>query len=191
MHKEKRWLSHEEILHLGRALIAIFALIEAAGHLAYLIPSTMPSSFPAHTGNTTPVTSNVITSLPANQIASQSSSRVGLAGMAFSETQFWFAVEVIAYALIAVVFLMGLRTWYVIANLFNIFNIGIYILSGFFAIPGITSFAFGSRFHFFAGLSTINIIFFSWIAILILGLILLKYDPGSKLDELLVTRKER
>lgn len=180
--KEAEAIRKSHWLHVSRAVVAIFALLVAAGHLAYLIPSTAGFSAPTHTSNST---------FPSNALGSGSAaSHTSYGGfMAFNELDFWFAVEVIAYTLIALVFLMGLRTWYTLSNLFNIFNLGIYILSGYVAIPGITAFAFGSRFHSLLGLSTINIIFVSWVVVLIVGLVLQKYDPGSKLDELLVTRK--
>ncbi len=152
-------LSRNEILHLGRAIIAIFALLEAAAHLAFVIPSGTST----HAGT-------------------------GPGPMSFNEIGFWFDVEVIAYSIIAVVFLLGLRTWYPLSLLFNVFNLGIYLLSGITAIPGITGNVFPGRFQLPIGLTTLNIIVVSWVAVFVLGLVLYKYDPGSKLDKLLVTR---
>ncbi len=179
MSKEKKRFRREDVLHVGRAVIAIFALLVAASHLAYTMQSSGASStsFPSHSGN---------------QTGSQApTAHAGPAPAAFNELGFWFDVEVIAYTLIAVVFLLGLRTWYLPSLLFNAFNLGIYIVSGFVAIPGITAFAFGSRFHSLLSLSTINIMVISWIVLLILGFVFLKYDPGSGLDKLLATRKDR
>ena len=170
----KNFFNKAEMLHLGRALMAILALIIAAGHLSFTTPSGFASApSPTHPYNST------------HQAAQAPSP------MAFSEITFWFGVEVIAYTLIAVVFLLGLRTWYPLSILFNIFNLGIFYVSRLVAIPGITSMAFGGHITAPIGLNTLNIIAVAWILALIVGLILYKYDPGSELDKLLVTRKSR
>ncbi len=169
--------SREERLHLCRAAVAFFALLIAAGHLAYVTASS--SSFTPPVSQAT----NHTQTYPSNQV------RTGFGASSFNTTGFWFDVEIIAYTLIAVVFLLGLRTWYPLSILFNIFNLGIYFLSGITAIPGISGMAFPGRFNLMSGLSSINIIIIGWILFLILSLVLYKYDPGSELDKLLVTRK--
>ncbi len=160
------------LLHWGRFLVAVFAILVAAAHLAFTIPLSAASFQAPHTTNTTTTTHP-----PSGGFGS------------FNELGFWFDLEVIAYTIIAVIFLFGLRTWYWPAVGFNIFNLGIYFISGVVAIPGITSMASPGRFSLMAGLSSINIIIIGWVFVLILGLLLLKYDPGSELDKLLVTRK--
>lgn len=162
----------DNMLKWARAIAMIFALLVAAAHLVYGA-SLGGSSFAAPTQTS----NSVHTGPPAG----------GFGG--FNEMGFWFDLEVVAYTVIAMVFLLGLRSWYLPASLFNIFNLGIYFLSGVTAIPGITGNAFPSRFNIMLGLSSINIIIAGWIVILILGLLLMKYDPGSRLDELLKTNK--
>ncbi len=161
-----------EVLHLTRAAVAFLAMLIAAAHLAYATQMSAFSS-PTHT---------------SNQISTGQTIPMQ---MSFNELGFWFDVEVIAYGLIAVVFLLGLRTWYPLSMIFNAFNLGIYFLSGVTAIPGISMNAFPGRFNLMFGLSSINIIIVCWILVLILGLALFKYDPGSQLDELLATRKTK
>jgi protein-S-isoprenylcysteine O-methyltransferase Ste14 len=95
----------------------------------------------------------------------------------FNMLGFWFDVEVIAYTIMAVVFLLGLRTWYIPSILFNIFNMLLYF--------GL----FPSHFNITLVLSTTNLIVLGWAGVLVIGLLLLKYDPGSELDRLLVTKR--
>lgn len=170
--KKSGFFTKEEDLHLGRAFVAIFALLIAASHLAY--NSSSGFSAPVHISNTSG------TGYPS---AAQM--------MSFNYLSFWFDVEIIAYTLIAVVFLLGLRTWYPIAIAFNALNVILYFLSGVIAIPGLTNGAFGSHLNLSLALSVGNILAFAWILELILGLMLLKYDPGSELDRLLVTKRSK
>lgn len=178
MAKAEKRPSKFDWLHAGRAVVALFAILVAAGHLAFTIPLSSGSGTPApaHTGNQTTIA-------PGTHSAGGFSS--------FNELGFWFDVETIAYAIIAVVFLLGLRTWYTASLAFNIFNLGIYFISGITPIPGITGSAFGGRFTLPTTLSTINIIVVSWIAMLIIGFVLLKYDPGSELDGLILTKRKK
>ncbi len=172
--KSVGFFSKEEDLHLGRAFVAIFALLIAAAHLAYT--SSSGFSAPVHISNTSGA------GYPA----------AGSYGMmSFNYLSFWFDVEIIAYTLIAVVFLLGLRTWYPLAIAFNALNVVLYFLSGVMAIPGLTNNAFGGHLSVSLSLSTGNILAFAWILELILGLMLLKYDPGSELDRLLVTKRSK
>ncbi|HUC39137.1 MAG TPA: hypothetical protein VL944_03340 [Candidatus Acidoferrum sp.] len=157
-----------ERLHWARFLAAIFAVLISATHLASAIPSGSFASGPS--------------AAPANAVAVHRSP-------SFNFTGFWIEFEVIVYIVIAIVFLLGLRTWYVPAVAFNIFNIAVFFLSGAIAIPGITTMAFGSRFAVFSSFSVMSILVASWALLLIISLALLKFDPGSELDRLLVTRK--
>ena len=109
------------------------------------------------------------------------------AALGFQALGLWLDIEIIAYVIIAVVYLLGLRSWYLPAVLFNAFNVVLYFLSGMIAIPGITSMAFGSRLGGFSHFVT-GILMVSWIAALVIGLLLMRYDPGSGID--MVYRKE-
>lgn len=150
------------VLHWSRFVMAVLALLIAAGHLAYTIPLSS-SSFPMH--------------LPTNQ-TNQTQAHIPSSGFnSFNMLGFWFDIEVIAYTIIAVIFLLGIRTWYIPSVLFNILNMCLYF------------FLFPSHFNIMPGLSTINIIVIGWVLFLIIGLLMLKYDPGSELNKLLITRK--
>lgn len=162
------------MLHWARFLMAVLLLIVAATHLSYIGAGGFGSA-PPHVSN-----------------SSSSSTRSGSFGGGLNELQLWFEIEVIAYTIMAVVYLLGLRTWYLPAVLFNAFNVALYFLSGIVPIPGITTMAFGSRLTAFSGpISATVILMICWVAALVLGLALLKYDPGSELDKLLVTKKAR
>lgn len=171
-------------LHWVRFIAAVLALLIAATHLNYVVPNFAQLQQVSH--------------IPANQTAHQGNQtgypyagRTGSGGPSgFADIGLWFDIEVIAYTIIAVVYLLGLRNWYVPAVLFNALNVFLYFGSGFFAIPGLTGMAFGNRFSAFAvGNLNMEIMMASWIALLILGIAMLRYDPGSELDRLLVTKR--
>jgi hypothetical protein len=163
---------HDKALHWLRFLMAVFAMLIAAAHL----PSAGSSSAPKPTAT---ASNSLQTSQP----------QPGQHQFSFT---FWFDVEIIAYTIIAIVYLLGLRRWYIPSAIFNAFNIGIYFLSGVMAIPGITTMPFGNRLSAFSyGSVTTLVLIISWIAALIISLILLKYDPGSELDALLKTRSSK
>ncbi len=157
-------------IHAGRFIVAVFALIVAAAHLA---------------SNSGGVGSSHFQAPPSNQIPS------GTSGFSqgFNYVGFWTSFEVVVYTVIAIVFLLGLRTWYVPSIAFNVFNLGIYFISGVTAIPGITATAFGGRLAVFSSFSTMSLIVVGWVAVLLLGIIMIKYDRGSELDKMLVTKR--
>ncbi|MCL4323259.1 MAG: hypothetical protein M1498_02275 [Candidatus Thermoplasmatota archaeon] len=98
---------------------------------------------------------------------------------------FWLEIEVSAFIIIAIVFLLGLKIWYIPAILFNAFNLVVYMISGITSLPPISgtplvghvqfaSYSFGRAFSLIA-----------WLYIMVVGIIMLKYDRGSKLNDLL------
>ncbi|MCL6015026.1 MAG: hypothetical protein M1323_05310 [Candidatus Thermoplasmatota archaeon] len=98
---------------------------------------------------------------------------------------FWLEIEVSAFIIIAIVFLLGLKIWYIPSILFTLFNLVVYLVSGIIPLPPISgaplvghvqfeSYSFGRAFSLVA-----------WIYIIIVGLIMLRYDRGSKLNDLL------
>ncbi len=161
--KEKNKNEVNPLVHYGRFVIAIFAILIAAGHLPY-------SSLPTGGG---------AAHRPANSSSGQHYSAIPLG---FQALGFWFDIETIAYTVIAVVFLLGIRRWYAAATLFNGFNVVLYFLSGYTAIPGITSMAFGSRLNALTSSLPNAVMIISWLALLVLSIIFLKYDKGSKLE---------
>ena len=151
-------------VHYGRFVIAIFAILIAAAHLPY---ASISSGMNA----------------PHQTSASASSQHVNSIPFGFQALGFWFDIETITYAVIAVVFLLGIRRWYAAATVFNGFNVVLYFLSGYTAIPGITSMAFGSRLNALTSSLPNAVMIISWIALLILSIIFLKYDRGSELED--------
>lgn len=99
---------------------------------------------------------------------------------------YWIDVETATYGLIAVVYLLGLRRYYLLPILFTLYNMSMYFLSG------VTSLPFGiapkplvghiqfALYSFGRGMSLL-----AWIYLLVMGIIMLKKDPGSKLNQLL------
>ncbi len=99
---------------------------------------------------------------------------------------FWLETEVAFYIIIAVVYLLGLRMWYTPALLYSLLNISIYFVSAFIVIPGITTSPLTGHIQFLSyGLGRL-ISLIAWLYLIIFGTIALKYDKGSKLDELLI-----
>jgi hypothetical protein len=174
----KHMVLNEGVIHAARFLMAVLALLVAAAHLSYAIPSVSPQPSAA--------------TAPPHISAGPGSTAVTHAGfsLGFSALGLWLDIEIISYTIIAVVFLLGLRTWYLPAVLFNAFNVCLYFISGISAVPGITSAAFSGHLDVFSGLAA-TVLVASWISALVLGLAMLKYDPGSELDGLLVTRRLR
>lgn len=177
MAKQPRHNSGEKDgVYWGRLAVAFFAIIIAATHLASAIPL---GSFSApHTGGSGPGTGS----------AGSASGGPGSGYSAPAAAQLlplWIDIEVITYTVIAVVYIFGMRSWYLPATTFNIFNLGLYLLSGLIAIPGITSGPFASHVSFSTLSVTSGLLIFSWFAVLVIGLLLLKHDQGSELDRLI------
>ncbi len=102
---------------------------------------------------------------------------------------YWIDIETAAYSLIAVVYLLGLRRYYLIPVLFTGYNMFMFFLSGLTALPfgidpkplaGHVQFALYS---FGRGMSLM-----AWLYLLLVGIWMLRADPGSRLDELLADR---
>lgn len=102
---------------------------------------------------------------------------------------YWIDIETAAYSLIAVVYLLGLRRYYVIPVLFTGYNMFMFFLSGLTALPfgidpkplaGHVQFALYS---FGRGMSLL-----AWLYLLVVGIWMLRADPGSRLNELLGDR---
>ena len=104
---------------------------------------------------------------------------------ASSGVTFYLDTETAIYIMVGVLFIMGLKSYYLIAWIYNVGNLFLYFLSGLIAIPGLYStvlvghIAF-SQYSYGRALSLAG-----WLVILIFGFILMKYDKGSKLNELL------
>jgi len=99
---------------------------------------------------------------------------------------YWIDVETATYGLIAVVYLLGLRRYYLLPILFTVYNMTMYFLSGLVVLPfGIDPkplvghVQFG-LYSFGRGMSMAG-----WVYLLVVGIVMLKKDPGSKLNQLL------
>ncbi|AUW92539.1 hypothetical protein BXT84_00025 [Sulfobacillus thermotolerans] len=99
---------------------------------------------------------------------------------------YWIDIETATYGLIAVVYLLGLRRYYLLPILFTAYNMTMYFVSGLVALPfginkaplvGHLQFA---QYSFGRGFSLI-----AWLYLLIMGIVMLKKDPGSKINDLL------
>ena len=102
-----------------------------------------------------------------------------------AEVTLWLDGEVVIYALIAMIYLLGLRMWYLPALAYSALNLILFFVSGFVAIPGVTTAALTghlafAHYYFGRGFSL-----GAWIVLLVVGAVMLKVDKGSKLNELL------
>ncbi|MHB8295782.1 MAG: hypothetical protein ACYDH5_14395 [Acidimicrobiales bacterium] len=101
------------------------------------------------------------------------------------EVTLWLDGEVALYVLIAMIYLLGLRMWYLPAIGYTVVNMVAFFVSGFVAIPGISSAALTghlafAQYYFGRGFSV-----GAWVFLLVVGAIMLRLDNGSKLNELL------
>lgn len=102
-----------------------------------------------------------------------------------SQITFWLETEVAFYSIISVIYLLGLRVWYLPALLYSILNIFIFFVSAFIVLPGITTqllvghIAF-AQYGYGRGISLI-----AWIYLILFGLLALKYDKGSEINTML------
>jgi hypothetical protein len=101
------------------------------------------------------------------------------------EVTLWLDGEVVLYVLIAMVYLLGLRMWCLLALAYSALSLVLFLVSGFAAIPGISKVALTghlafSHYYFGRGFSLR-----AWVFLLVVGAVMLKLDKGSKLNELL------
>lgn len=101
------------------------------------------------------------------------------------EITFWIETEVVAYVIIGVVYLFGLKMWYVPAILYTGLNIFIFFISAVAVIPGITSSLLIGHMQFASYSFGRAGSLVSWVYLLIVGIIMLKIDKGSKINDLL------
>ncbi|MGP6220441.1 hypothetical protein [Caldiplasma sukawensis] len=98
---------------------------------------------------------------------------------------FWLEIEVSAFIVIGIVFLLGLRIWYLPAILFTLLNISIYFVSGLIALPPVTYSVLAGHVQFanysFGRIFSVG----TWIYIIVVGFIAIFVDKGSKINELL------
>ncbi|HBQ96820.1 MAG: hypothetical protein M1493_05225 [Firmicutes bacterium] len=99
---------------------------------------------------------------------------------------YWIDIETASYGLIAVIYLLGLRMFYGPPIIFTAYNMTMFFVSGFYALPfGINKAPLVGHVQFLdysfgRGLSLV-----AWLYLLIVGIIMLKTDKGSRLNDLL------
>ena len=98
---------------------------------------------------------------------------------------FWLEIEVAAFIVIGIVFLLGLRIWYLPSVLFTVLNLVLYLVSGVVAIPPISPVALTGHVQFLDYSFGRAFSLIAWIYIIVVGLILFRYDKGSRINELL------
>jgi hypothetical protein len=98
---------------------------------------------------------------------------------------FWLEIEVAAFIVIGIVFLLGLRIWYLPSVLFTAFNLIVYLLSGVIALPPISPTALTGHIEFANYSFGRAFSMVAWIYIIVVGSISIRIDKGSKLNDLL------
>lgn len=98
---------------------------------------------------------------------------------------FWLEIEVASFIVIGIVFLLGLRIWYLPSVLFTVLNVVLYLVSGVVAIPPISPVALAGHVQFLDYSFGRAFSLIAWIYIIVVGLVLFRYDSGSKLNALL------
>ena len=104
------------------------------------------------------------------------------------QVTFWLETEVVGYVMVAIIFLLGLRSWYAYTIGYSLLNVGLFFVSALVILPGIThglllghidwaQYSYGRGFALGG-----------WVYLIAVGGILLRYDRGSLLDELLQGR---
>lgn len=98
---------------------------------------------------------------------------------------FWIETEVAAYGLIGIIYLLGLRSWYTPAIAYSVLNMVIFFLSAFIVLPGITHTVLVGHVQFaqYSFGRTFSVL--GWLYLIIVGLVLNRFDQGSQLDALL------
>ena len=98
---------------------------------------------------------------------------------------FWLEIEVSAFIVIGIVFLLGLRIWYLPSVIFTIFNLILYFVSGIVAIPPIAPAALTGHVEFLDYSFGRAFSLIAWAYIIVVGLLLFRFDKGSRINDLL------
>ena len=104
---------------------------------------------------------------------------------AYPVITFWLEIEVAAFIIIGIVFLLGLRMWYLPSVMFTLFNMLIYLISGVVAIAPLNPVALSGHVDFLNYSFGRAFSMATWIFIIIVGILLIHYDSGSALNTLL------
>ena len=102
-----------------------------------------------------------------------------------SQVTFWLETEVAFYLIIGVVYLLGLRMWYMPALLYSVLNIAIFFVSAFIILPGITTGLLAGHIEFAQYSYGRAISLIAWVYLIVFGALALKYDKGSEINTML------
>lgn len=99
---------------------------------------------------------------------------------------YWIDIETASYGLIAVIYLLGLRQYYGPPVIFTAYNMAMFFLSGITALPfGINKAPLAGHLAFLHYSFGRGFSLAAWLYLLLVGLWMLRRDPGSKLNDLL------
>ena len=99
---------------------------------------------------------------------------------------YWIDIETASYGLIAVIYLLGLRTYYGPPIIFTAYNMTMFFVSGLTALPfGINKVPLTGHLQFLQYSFGRGFSLAAWLYLLIVGLIMLRIDRGSRLNDLL------
>jgi hypothetical protein len=99
---------------------------------------------------------------------------------------YWIDIETASYGLIAVIYLLGLRKYYGPPIIFTAYNMIMFFVSGFTALPfGINKAPLTGHLQFLQYSFGRGFSLGAWLYLLIVGLIMLRVDRGSRLNDLL------
>ncbi len=102
-----------------------------------------------------------------------------------SQVTFWLETEVAFYLIIGVVYLLGLRMWYMPALLYSVLNIAIFFVSAFIILPGITTGLLAGHIEFAQYSYGRAISLIAWVYLIVFGALALKHDKGSEINTML------
>ena len=99
---------------------------------------------------------------------------------------YWIDIETASYSLIAVIYLLGLRQFYGPPVLFTAYNLTMFFLSGLVTLPfGINPAPLVGHVQFLQYSFGRGFSLLAWLYLLVVGLWMLKADPGSRVNALL------
>ncbi|PSR24037.1 MAG: hypothetical protein C7B47_15435 [Sulfobacillus thermosulfidooxidans] len=99
---------------------------------------------------------------------------------------YWIDIETASYGLIAVIYLLGLRSYYGPPIIFTAYNMTMFFISGITALPfGINKAPLVGHIQFLQYSFGRGFSLAAWLYLLIVGSIMLKLDKGSRLNDLL------
>ncbi len=99
---------------------------------------------------------------------------------------YWIDIETASYGLIAVVYLLGLRMFYAPPIIFTAYNMAMFFVSGLTALPfGINAKPLVGHLQFLSYSFGRGFSMAAWLYLLIVGILMLKMDRGSQLNDLL------